>query len=131
MPRDKTAPVGIIGSGCWGLSTAYHLVKQGYSNVTIFDRASEAPSPFSAANDLNKIVRAQYDDEFYTELGLVRVLPSLVHRPTRTLSLRSKLLPAGKPKTGRRTIIRQATSSPSPVMLLKKPSPATTLPRTL
>ncbi|KAH6679995.1 FAD dependent oxidoreductase [Plectosphaerella plurivora] len=70
MAKDKSASIGIIGSGCWGLSTAYHLVKQGYTNVTIFDRATEAPSPFSAANDLNKIVRAQYDDEFYTELGL-------------------------------------------------------------
>lgn len=71
MAKEKQAPIGIIGSGCWGLSTAYHLVNEGYTNITIFDRASEAPSPFSAANDLNKIVRAQYDDDFYTDLGLV------------------------------------------------------------
>jgi sarcosine oxidase / L-pipecolate oxidase len=71
MSRDKEAAIAIIGAGCWGLSTAYHLERSGFSNITVFDRASEAPSPFSAANDLNKIVRAQYDDDFYTDIGLV------------------------------------------------------------
>lgn len=71
MTGPKEKPIAIIGSGCWGLSTAYHLVEQGYSDITVFDKASESPSPYSAANDLNKIVRAQYEDEFYTDLGLV------------------------------------------------------------
>ncbi|KAL2434876.1 hypothetical protein ABEF95_009953 [Exophiala dermatitidis] len=32
--------------------------------------ASEIPSPYSGAYDLHKIVRAEYEDEFYTELAL-------------------------------------------------------------
>ena len=76
MTKDKNAPVAIIGGGCWGLSTAYHLCKAGYTDITVFDRASELPSPYSAANDLNKIVRAQYGEDFYTGLGLVG-LPTL------------------------------------------------------
>ncbi|KAL1889126.1 hypothetical protein Sste5346_009072 [Sporothrix stenoceras] len=67
---DKSARVAVLGAGCWGLSTAYHLQKDGYTNITVFDRASELPSNQSAANDLNKIVRAQYSDDFYTDLGL-------------------------------------------------------------
>lgn len=71
MSSEKDAPIAIIGAGCWGLSSAYHLCKQGYTNITVFDRASQLPSQYSAANDLNKIVRAQYDDDFYTDLGIV------------------------------------------------------------
>ena len=73
MSNDKDAPIAIIGAGCWGLSTAHHLCKQGYTDITIFDKAMQVPSPYSAANDLNKIVRAQYDNDFYTSLGLVSV----------------------------------------------------------
>lgn len=72
---DKHAPIAIVGAGCWGLSTAYHLVKNGYDNITVFDRAAAIPSPHSAADDLNKIIRAQYDDDFWTELGVVRSCP--------------------------------------------------------
>lgn len=68
---DKHAPIAIVGAGSWGLSTAYHLVKNGYDNITVFDRAAAIPSPYSAGDDLNKIVRAQYDDDFWTELGVV------------------------------------------------------------
>ncbi|KIX07128.1 uncharacterized protein Z518_05105 [Rhinocladiella mackenziei CBS 650.93] len=70
MPKDKHAPVAIIGAGPWGLSTAYHLVQQGYDDITVFERSWKIPSPYSAGNDLNKIVRSQYDTDFYTELGL-------------------------------------------------------------
>ncbi|ETI21005.1 hypothetical protein G647_07348 [Cladophialophora carrionii CBS 160.54] len=70
MPIDKSEPITILGAGAWGLSTAFHLVEAGYKNITVFDRASEIPSPYSAAYDLNKIVRAEYEDEFYTELAL-------------------------------------------------------------
>lgn len=69
---DKTAPILIVGSGAWGLSTALHLTNAGYKNVTVFDRASEIPSRYSAGYDLNKIVRAEYEDPFYTDLALVR-----------------------------------------------------------
>ena len=35
---DKAAPIAIIGAGVFGLSSAIHLVKRGYKNVTVFDR---------------------------------------------------------------------------------------------
>ena len=70
--------VFIVGASAFGLSTALHLAKEGY-NITVFDRADRLPSPFAAATDLNKIVRAEYgaghaDDDFYTELALVRTV---------------------------------------------------------
>ncbi|KAJ9653966.1 hypothetical protein H2201_009072 [Coniosporium apollinis] len=70
MSKDKNAPIAIIGGGAWGLSTALHLSLTGYSDITVFDRAETIPSHFSAAYDLNKIVRAEYEDEFYTQLAL-------------------------------------------------------------
>jgi sarcosine oxidase / L-pipecolate oxidase len=74
MSSTKHDPVIIIGSGAWGLSTALHLHQAGYTDITVFDRADTIPSPFSAAYDLNKIVRAEYEDPFYTELALVGAL---------------------------------------------------------
>ena len=70
MP-NKQHSVFILGAGAWGLSTALHLHQQGYRDITVFDRADKIPSPYSAAYDLNKIVRAEYEDPFYTELALV------------------------------------------------------------
>ncbi|KAL7785505.1 FAD dependent oxidoreductase [Trichoderma ceciliae] len=63
-------PVIIVGAGAFGLSTALHLSQAGYADITVFDRASEIPSPYSAANDLNKIIRAEYEDPFYRDLAL-------------------------------------------------------------
>jgi sarcosine oxidase / L-pipecolate oxidase len=71
MSVDKAAPVAIVGAGAWGLSTALHLTNAGYTNITIFEQASTIPSRYSGAYDLNKIVRAEYEDEFYTNLALV------------------------------------------------------------
>lgn len=73
---DKSSPILIIGAGAWGLSTALHFVETGYTNITVLDRADASPSPYSAAYDLNKIIRAEYEDPFYTELTLVRCRPS-------------------------------------------------------
>jgi sarcosine oxidase/L-pipecolate oxidase len=64
-------PVIIVGAGAFGLSTALYLSQAGYTDITVFDRASEIPSPYSAANDLNKIIRAEYEDPFYRDLALV------------------------------------------------------------
>lgn len=61
----------IVGGGAWGLSTALHMSQSGYSDITVFERAERIPSPYSAAWDLNKIVRAEYEDPFYTKLALV------------------------------------------------------------
>jgi sarcosine oxidase/L-pipecolate oxidase len=66
----KSASILIVGAGTFGLSTAYELVTAGYTNIAVLERDS-IPSKFSAGNDLNKIVRAEYEDPFYTELALV------------------------------------------------------------
>lgn len=71
MTADKSAPIAILGAGAWGLSTTLYLMNAGYTNITVYDQASEIPSPYSAGYDVNKIVRAEYEDEFYTELALV------------------------------------------------------------
>ncbi|KAG9854958.1 oxygen oxidoreductase, partial [Aureobasidium melanogenum] len=67
---DKQAPILILGGGAWGLSTALHLSRAGHTNITVFERAETIPSPYSAAYDLNKIVRPEYEDSFYTDLAL-------------------------------------------------------------
>lgn len=61
----------IVGGGTFGLSTAYHLVKSSYTDVTVLDKSEFLPSEASAGNDLNKIIRAEYEDPWYTELALV------------------------------------------------------------
>lgn len=60
----------IIGAGTFGLSTAYHLSLAGYSRITVLERGQVIPPPLSAANDLNKIIRAEYEDPFYSDLAL-------------------------------------------------------------
>lgn len=72
---QKKKPVFIIGAGAWGLSTALHMRRSGYSDITVFERASQVPSVYSAAYDLNKIVRAEYEDPFYVDLALVSSTP--------------------------------------------------------
>ncbi|KKA26028.1 hypothetical protein TD95_005051 [Thielaviopsis punctulata] len=58
-----------IYRGTFGISTAYHLAKRGYKNITAIDR-NLCPSVDSAGYDLNKIVRTEYDDDFYTKMAL-------------------------------------------------------------
>lgn len=67
----KDQPILILGAGCFGLSTAYHLASQRYTNITVLEKDEDIPSRFSAANDLNKVIRAEYADPFYTDLALV------------------------------------------------------------
>ncbi|KAF2720206.1 oxygen oxidoreductase [Polychaeton citri CBS 116435] len=67
---SKDASIIIVGAGAWGLSTAMHLKLAGYKDITVYERAEQIPSPYSAAWDLNKIVRAEYEDPFYTNLAL-------------------------------------------------------------
>lgn len=72
MGISKNEHIVIIGGGAFGLSTAFELSQQGYTDITVFEKDSEIPSRWSAANDLNKIMRAEYEDPWYTELGVVR-----------------------------------------------------------
>ncbi|KAF4456343.1 hypothetical protein F53441_1502 [Fusarium austroafricanum] len=68
-PLGKDSSILIIGSGTFGISTAYHLGKRGYTNVTCIDR-HPWPSLDSAGHDLNKIMRTEYDEPIYTHLAL-------------------------------------------------------------
>lgn len=74
-PLFKDSSILIVGAGVFGLSTALHLAQDGYTNITVLDREN-VPSPYSAGNDLNKIVRAEYEDSFYTDQALVCTQPS-------------------------------------------------------
>ncbi|KAG8532531.1 uncharacterized protein KY384_002408 [Bacidia gigantensis] len=62
----------IVGAGVFGVSTAYHLIqKYPKASVTLVDRdAFDAESRVAASWDWNKVVRADYDDEVYCQLGL-------------------------------------------------------------
>ncbi|GKT44582.1 L-saccharopine oxidase [Colletotrichum spaethianum] len=68
-PLSKTSSIAIIGAGTFGISTAYHLAKRGYTNITCLDR-HPVPSLDSAGYDLNKIIRTEYDEPLYTDLAL-------------------------------------------------------------
>ncbi|KAJ2928290.1 hypothetical protein H1R20_g8794, partial [Candolleomyces eurysporus] len=50
-PTDR---ILIVGCGCFGVSTAYHLLKRGYRNVTLLDRSPQLPAPDAASNDINR-----------------------------------------------------------------------------
>ena len=52
---DKSSSILIVGAGTWGCSTALHLARRGYTNVTVLD-PYPVPSPISAGNDINKIL---------------------------------------------------------------------------
>jgi sarcosine oxidase/L-pipecolate oxidase len=54
----------VVGAGCFGLSTAYHLLKTGVTKVTIVERSSAIPAPDAASNDINKSQLVFPDDEF-------------------------------------------------------------------
>ncbi|KAJ4246819.1 hypothetical protein NW762_013371 [Fusarium torreyae] len=60
----------IVGAGSFGLSTTVHLLRAGFKDITVIDKEDDVPSAYSAANDLNKIVRAEYEDDFHRELTL-------------------------------------------------------------
>ena len=48
----------IVGAGCFGLSTAYDLLKRGYKHVTVVDKSEILPAPDAASTDLNKSLQA-------------------------------------------------------------------------
>uniref|UniRef100_A0A4E9DT45 FAD dependent oxidoreductase domain-containing protein n=1 Tax=Gibberella zeae TaxID=5518 RepID=A0A4E9DT45_GIBZA len=71
MSEDNThQSILILGGGCFGLATAFELAQKGYNNITILEKDVDVPSRFSAAYDLNKVIRAEYADDFYTQLAL-------------------------------------------------------------
>ncbi|KAJ9653170.1 hypothetical protein H2198_007632 [Neophaeococcomyces mojaviensis] len=54
-PLGTQSSILIIGAGTWGASTALHLARRGYQNITVLD-PYPSPSPISAGNDVNKIL---------------------------------------------------------------------------
>ncbi|EXF79242.1 hypothetical protein CFIO01_05030 [Colletotrichum fioriniae PJ7] len=70
MGISKSDPIIIVGAGAFGLSTAYHLSLAGYTDISVFDKHEQIPPRDSAANDINKIFRAEYEDPFYTNLTI-------------------------------------------------------------
>ncbi|EFQ34834.1 FAD dependent oxidoreductase [Colletotrichum graminicola M1.001] len=66
---SKALSIVIIGAGTFGISTAYHLAKRGYTNIKCLDR-HPLPSLDSAGYDLNKIIRTEYDEPLHTNLAL-------------------------------------------------------------
>lgn len=54
---NRTSPsskIVIIGSGCFGISTALHLLRRGYTDVIVLDRSPVLPAPDAASTDINK-----------------------------------------------------------------------------
>lgn len=69
-PPSKDAPINIVGAGIFALSTALHLARRGYKNVTIFDKQPYDATLYSyldgcdaASADINKIVRSAYGSQ--------------------------------------------------------------------
>lgn len=75
--HKKNDPVLVVGAGVFGLATAHQLASAGYTNITVLEKDGQIPSRFSAGYDLNKIVRPEYADSFYTALTLVSNLLTL------------------------------------------------------
>ncbi|KAI6873104.1 hypothetical protein KC343_g1408 [Hortaea werneckii] len=65
---DRSNSILIVGGGTFGTSTAFHLAKRGYKNVTVLDRFPP-PSETAAANDINKVIRADYPEPLYASLA--------------------------------------------------------------
>ena len=68
----------IVGSGVFGLTSALHLAKAGYTDISIYDRLDLLELGYTFENgadtasaDINKVFRAFYEDkEYYHKLAL-------------------------------------------------------------
>jgi FAD dependent oxidoreductase len=49
-PINKTSTIVIVGAGVFGLSTAIHLAKRGYTNVTVLDKQPYKETHYSYAS---------------------------------------------------------------------------------
>jgi sarcosine oxidase/L-pipecolate oxidase len=57
MVVSRNERIVIVGAGCFGISTAYHLLQRGFTDVTVLDRSERLPAPDAASTDLNKSER--------------------------------------------------------------------------
>lgn len=60
----------MVGCGVFGLSTLLELSRRFPESAILGLDAYAVPSPWSAANDYNKIIRAEYSDIEYSKLAL-------------------------------------------------------------
>lgn len=65
---NKDAKIIIVGAGCFGNSTAYHLSQRGYTSIRVFDRYPP-PSCDAASTDISKVIRSDYNDPLYARLA--------------------------------------------------------------
>jgi sarcosine oxidase / L-pipecolate oxidase len=56
MVCGKEETVLVVGGGCFGISTAYHLLMRGFKNVTVVDRSDVLPAPDAASTDLSQFL---------------------------------------------------------------------------
>jgi sarcosine oxidase/L-pipecolate oxidase len=70
IPPNKKDPIVIVGAGVFGLSTAIHLFRRGYKDVTVLDKQPYDETLYSyfkgadaASADINKIVRSAYGSQ--------------------------------------------------------------------
>lgn len=70
MAVDKVRVLD-VGAGCFGVSTALHLLRDPEHKyaVKIIDRAPVLPALDAASTDLNKIVRTSYSDAWYAHFA--------------------------------------------------------------
>jgi len=54
MVYGKDETILVVGSGCFGISTAYHLLTRGFKNVTVVDRSDILPAPDAASTDISQ-----------------------------------------------------------------------------
>ncbi|KAJ6155592.1 FAD dependent oxidoreductase [Penicillium chermesinum] len=66
---DKETRILIVGAGCFGTSTAYHLSQRGYTSIRVLDRYPP-PSCEAASTDISKVIRSDYNEPLYARLGL-------------------------------------------------------------
>jgi sarcosine oxidase/L-pipecolate oxidase len=66
---DKDTRIIIIGGGCFGISTAYHLAQRGYTSIRALDRYPP-PSCEAISTDISKIIRSDYNEPLYARLGI-------------------------------------------------------------
>lgn len=66
---DKNTRILIIGAGCFGTSTAYHLSQRGYASIRVLDRYAP-PSCEAASTDISKVIRSEYNEPLYVRLGI-------------------------------------------------------------
>ncbi|KAL2866074.1 NAD(P)/FAD-dependent oxidoreductase [Aspergillus lucknowensis] len=66
---QKDTKILIIGAGCFGTSTAYHLSQRGYTSIRVLDRYPP-PSCEAAATDISKVIRSDYNEPLYARLGI-------------------------------------------------------------